>query len=846
VGFFFAGAALFLLRDEKAVATGRRFLGLACAGVPLLIGGLTLVEQAFGVDLRFHGWMFSEALTPEGPFAGRPVFPIPVCLALLGFALTRLRSRTTSADALVLVALAIGLLALIGYLYHSVPFSRVEPQRPVPVMAALLVVTIALGCLSARPEGGMLDVVTSRLAGGIMARRLLPAAILLPFGLGLLRLVGQRAGLYGTESGLALFATLNITVFVALVYSSARRLDEAAARREDDLAALAESERSFHTLLDAAPFGLILMAPDGGIALANATAEGLFGYETSGLNRQPIEALVPERFRAGHVALRQACEEEERPRLMGTGLDLPGLRRDGGEFPVEIRLRRVDLPEGRFTLVSVADVTERKRADQEIRSLNATLERRVLERTRQLDFERARWQAIVEGIADEVWICDARGRMSLVNRTRVTGLELEAIKDESIEEVAQRVDMLTPDGQPRAPEEAPLLRALRGEIVHGEEVLRHRESGEMRHRDFSAAPLRDAEGAITGAVAIVRDITDHKRAEEGLRRFELLATHGKDIVLFVRREDGRILEANAAAVQAYGYARDELLALSVRDIRAPETRDLVAEQMAQADAGGTLFETVHQRKDGSAFPVEVSAQGATIGGVRALISIVRDITERKRAQAELSAALRHREALLKEIHHRVKNNLQVISSLLRLQAASLDDSRLRELLADSQRRVRAMALIHEQLYRSSDLARIDFEGYVLNLVSFLRRSSAPAGANPEIQVAIEEVSLGMEQAMPLGLLVNELVSNSLKHAFPPGARAEGREISIAARRHPPDTLTLTVGDNGVGLPDEVDIEHSSSMGLQLVRSFVVQLQGQLAVRRKPGTAFTVTIPETRG
>ena len=132
-----------------------------------------------------------------------------------------------------------------------------------------------------------------------------------------------------------------------------------------------------------------------------------------------------------------------------------------------------------------------------------------------------------------------------------------------------------------------------------------------------------------------RDITERKRAEEALRRFELISQHSRDIILFMGYKDGRILEANAAALQAYGYSRDELLALTIQDLRAPDTYNLTANQMAQADAGGILFETVHRRKDGSTFPVEVSSQGATIGGVRTLISIIRDITERRHSQEAL-------------------------------------------------------------------------------------------------------------------------------------------------------------------------------------------------------------------
>jgi two-component system CheB/CheR fusion protein len=146
-----------------------------------------------------------------------------------------------------------------------------------------------------------------------------------------------------------------------------------------------------------------------------------------------------------------------------------------------------------------------------------------------------------------------------------------------------------------------------------------------------------------------RDITERKRAEEALRRYELLSAHTRDIILFMRRDDGHILEANSAATNAYGYSHDELLALSIQDLRLPDTRRLTAEQMAEADTQGILFETVHQRKDGSTFPVEVSSRGATIGGTRTLISVIRDITARKRAELQLFETNQRLQALMQAV-----------------------------------------------------------------------------------------------------------------------------------------------------------------------------------------------------
>jgi PAS domain S-box-containing protein len=183
---------------------------------------------------------------------------------------------------------------------------------------------------------------------------------------------------------------------------------------------------------------------------------------------------------------------------------------------------------------------------------------------------------------------------------------------------------------------------VRGNIERADQIGRVRYEAQMTRRDRSLFPVQmdvvsvlGEDGELLYRVATAQDISQRKQAEEGLHRFELLSEHSRDIILFMRRNNGRILEANAAAIQAYGYSRQELLALTIGDLRARDTHSLTAGQMAQADAGGILFETIHLRKDGTTFPVEVSSQGANIGGERILISVVRDITERKGTEEEL-------------------------------------------------------------------------------------------------------------------------------------------------------------------------------------------------------------------
>jgi two-component sensor histidine kinase len=215
-----------------------------------------------------------------------------------------------------------------------------------------------------------------------------------------------------------------------------------------------------------------------------------------------------------------------------------------------------------------------------------------------------------------------------------------------------------------------------------------------------------------------------------------------------------------------------------------------------------------------------------------------EIVERMRAEEQIKASLKEKEVLLQEIHHRVKNNLQVISSLLNLQASTIESPETLEAFRESQNRIRSMALIHEQLYKSHDLASIEFGAYVRNLAAFLFRSYGADAGRINLEIEADEVSLGINQAVPCGLILNELMSNALKHAFPAGREGEIR-VALGASE---DNVTLVFSDNGVGLPTNMDYRAMTSLGLQLVSTLVDQLDGEIELENKNGTGFKLAFP----
>lgn len=358
-----------------------------------------------------------------------------------------------------------------------------------------------------------------------------------------------------------------------------------------------------------------------------------------------------------------------------------------------------------------------------------------------------------------------------------------------------------------------------------------------KYFDISITPWGDK-----GFATIFTDITESKQIWETKSHLAAIVEFSSD-ALIGRDLNGIITSWNQAAEKMLGYTAAEMIGQTNSPLIPPDMANETPEIIKGILETGTAshWETVRRRKDGKLIDVSVTISPIkdTQGSITGFSTIARDITEANRSRDNLKRALREKELLLKEIHHRVKNNMQVISSLLKMQSKFVEDEPTKLMLKESQERIKSMSLVYNKLYQSSDLAMINIKDYVNELVNNLIHAYAisPGAISAEIDAA--DITLDLDTAIPLGLIINELVTNSMKYAFPAGRRGIIR-VGLAAGDKTAE-YRLTVKDDGIGLPDNFDPQNNRSLGMRLVNALARhQLGGTLEHLQNKGTEFIIT------
>ena len=606
--------------------------------------------------------------------------------------------------------------------------------------------------------------------------------------------------------------------------------DISSAKRDEER--LQQVERRLRWLLDSSPVGVVETNRHGRVLAANDAFYRLIGWDRDAFARAGMDLFQitpPEWIELTDANLRSISAGER-----SVLYEKEYWRRDKSRVPVMIA-RSFGEGSPDEVLTFVIDLTEQKKAEE-------------------------RFRLVVEAAPNAMIMAGDDGRITLVNSQteKLFGYERAEL-------LAQPVKMLVPErfrerhaGHRGSFFAAPSARAMGS----GMELFGRRKDGSEVPIEIGLNPIDTLEGHFV--LASIIDITERKKAEERKVAESTLRESERELRLLANAMPPIVWSARPDGCRSYynqrwydfsgfppGAAGDE----GWRAICHPDDLRSSLEVWRAAVESGTAYETQYRlldRRTGSyrwhldrALPIR-DEQGA----ISKWIGTCTDINDRKEAEMvleesvrertrQLEAALSEKTVLLKEVHHRVKNNLTVIASLLERHAEATNDPRVIASLHDSQRRVHCMALVHEHLYATDKLDRVDFANYIHQLADELYESLVPVSGSVHLSVEAESREIGVHQAIPCGLILNELLSNAFKYGFP-----EGRSGEVQVQFHAigGGYLSLVVHDNGVGIADGFEWRKAKSLGLQIVQILTKQLGGTIEMRRESGARFELVFP----
>ena len=584
-------------------------------------------------------------------------------------------------------------------------------------------------------------------------------------------------------------------------------------RAEDSLK---ESEEKYRLLFANASEGILTMDMKGKIQDVNSKFSSMTGF--------PPEELIGKGF-IDLARLFQISAKQVASRFAGfvkgrtKQTDWAITTRDGRKIDVTVSPSMIKKGSQNIGIsVMITDVTEQKKAQSALKESERFL------------------QNVFDGIQDGICVLDLNYTILKTNAwlERMCEPQMPLVGKKCYQAYHER-DSICPW--------CPSVKAMETGRVWREKIPYPLEEDPKGWIDLSAFPLKDKKGKVVGIIEHVKEISDMIRAEQALKESEekyrnLIEKSSEAIILFYNNKFEMI---NNRFTEMFGYTLEELNApnFDFKKLFAPKSIAFIEDHMRRLENGEIvesmcIFTAV--AKSGREIECESSINYIEYEGGKAVQCIIRDITERKRAEERINKDLKENEVLLKEIHHRVKNNLQIISSLLSLQAQQFKNEKALAAFQESRDRIHSMAMVHDKLYRSNDLANVDFKGYIESLTSSLFKTYSTS-SKVALDLQIQDIALGIDMAIPCGLLLNELISNSLKHAFPNDRK--GR-IKILFIERDKNFYKLEFSDNGVGIPQDLDLKEAQTFGFRLINVLVEQLNGELTIQKEKGTTFIIT------